>query len=530
MTFALSLPQLTPDDRPWRLDWFGEVAYPGMVKQYRHPCIKVAVSPLLDSLDGFGASTEFKTDISQQHNVWVPLGCLPILRIGDIWQNGAFAKSPWYSLHSFDLKITPETTTVVKAGLALEDSYILPFSEHPWHRHHTRSYCLVVKESNEVSVIIPGAELIRFYFGSSSKLLHRLGTQPLREESLWREKHYDPKRGHLHLKLADGLSGASASDIGRIAQDQHAWRAASSIYGHCLRAASMGEATYLYMSFPFQGLTTIVVQGMWLPFAGNSSRNFLAFHLQHCSHPFPFKSLTYEAGDRTVQKRSLGSDCASKEAASPRRSQSKKSVAILSASDPGSAKGTRRINFDHAYRFSDLKGKSIWREQVVAVPATGAVRKSTDGSLEQVAFGEPEGSGKARAVDTCLGESHASTTTDTRDLPHFVKAGIAILMSQQNGKNKKLQPRPFLTFGRAECVFALPVVVDEDGVVDAITLYTEPDGTHRQRRACFIGMFEVENEVEKFAIVEGAQVRTAPSLHRVSRLDVIELLNQEIES
>ncbi|MCG2575870.1 hypothetical protein LZ012_02540 [Dechloromonas sp. XY25] len=529
MTFTFSLPQLTPDERPWRLDWFGELAYPGMVKQYRHPYIKVAVSPLLGSLDDFGASAEFRTDISQQRDVWVPLGCLPMLRIGDIWQQGAFAKSPPYSLNSFGLKIFPETTTVVKAGLSVEESYLLPFAEHPWHRHHTQSYCLEVKATDDISVIIPGVELIRFYFGSSSKLLHRLVTQPLREEALWREKYYDFDRRHLHLKLADGLSGTSASDIGRIAQEPYAWRAASYIYGHCLRAASMGEVVYPYTYFPFQGLTTIVSHGMWLPVSGSSRCNFLVFRLQHCSHRFPFESLTYEVSDRTLKKRGLGMEGPLKETSAAKRFQSKKSGAMLSSTDPGSAKTPRRIPFDQAYRFSDLKGKSIWREQIVASTVAGVMRVHADGSLEQLAFGEPDGSGKAGAVDACVNGSSPLSIADTTDLPHFVKTGMTMLMSQRRDRGNTVRAKPLLAFGRDECVFALPTIVDEDGVVDTVTLYTEPDGRHRQRRACFIGIFDAENVIERFAIVEGVQVRNPPSVHQIHKFDLIEVLSREIE-
>jgi len=39
-------PSLTPDDRVWRLDWFGECAYPGSVRHYAQPSIKVVPSPL----------------------------------------------------------------------------------------------------------------------------------------------------------------------------------------------------------------------------------------------------------------------------------------------------------------------------------------------------------------------------------------------------------------------------------------------------------------------------------------------------
>lgn len=144
MTDAPHCPQLAPDSRPWRIDWFGEVAYPGSVKQYRQPCIRVAISPLLDPPESLSFANTFRTDIQFQRNVWMSIGCLPMLRIGDIWQDGRRVDAPMYSQTIFDLKIGPSTTEWVKAGSAVDGNHLLPFEKHPWHRQHTQTYLLAV--------------------------------------------------------------------------------------------------------------------------------------------------------------------------------------------------------------------------------------------------------------------------------------------------------------------------------------------------------------------------------------------------
>lgn len=45
------LPHVTPDDRFWRVDWFGESAYTASVHRYTQPSIKVVLSPLRGGLN-----------------------------------------------------------------------------------------------------------------------------------------------------------------------------------------------------------------------------------------------------------------------------------------------------------------------------------------------------------------------------------------------------------------------------------------------------------------------------------------------
>lgn len=78
---------------------------------------------------------------------------------------------PKYQHGTFiNLDINPRTTSFIKAGLPLDDAYLIPLAEHPWHRKATQSYCLCVELPQEKRLLIPCLELIRFYFGSPSRL------------------------------------------------------------------------------------------------------------------------------------------------------------------------------------------------------------------------------------------------------------------------------------------------------------------------------------------------------------------------
>ena len=300
MNAVPNLPNLTPDDRIWRVDWFGDCGYPGSVRRYAQPSVKVVLSALrCDPSDQLALLTPEATDHQHSHETWVPVSALPIVAIGDLWQSGQRIASPEYQKESFNkLRITPETASFVKAGLALDDRFLVPLNRHPWHRLHTQSYCVSISLPGQRRLLVPCMEIIRFYFGSSSNLLQRLFTNPLTQSTLWASKRFDPVSQHLHLVLANRLSGVSASDIGRIAERSLAWRSAAGIHASCQRASVQRHPVYPYTGFPFEGQTDLMVSGILLPFGDIENSTFLVYKLISCSHPFPFKSLSYEASDR----------------------------------------------------------------------------------------------------------------------------------------------------------------------------------------------------------------------------------------
>ena len=66
------LSNLTPDNRVWRLDWFGDCGYPGSIRRYAQPSIKVALSPLrCDSSDHAALILPDCTDHQHSHETWV---------------------------------------------------------------------------------------------------------------------------------------------------------------------------------------------------------------------------------------------------------------------------------------------------------------------------------------------------------------------------------------------------------------------------------------------------------------------------
>jgi hypothetical protein len=504
-----SLPSLTPDDRYWRVDWFGECAYPGGVRRYAQPSIRVALSPLrCDPNDHAALLSPDCTDHHHQIEVWPPVATLPLLAIGDIWHEGRHVASPDYQVERFKgLRITPDTSAFVKAGLALEGHFLLPLGHHPWHRNHTQSYCVAVTLNDGRHLLVPCVELIRFYFGSSSNLIQRLLTGPLRSEKLWTSKRFNPENRHLHLVLASGLSGASAADIGRIAESRLAWRAAAGIYASCQKATAQRHPAYPYTGFPFEGTTDLEASGTWLPFGDQAEATFLVYRLRSCTFPFPFHSMSYEASDRKARRDRNGGE----NAAASRSARKKAEVAgPATDGDPGTNRAQRRGFFRDRRQFPDLARKQVWREKIEAMPKADVFLRHVDGSLEQVAFGEGDAYADSAGVDACEAPVDSFESGKAAQLPRFVNVALEAIAAAPDfplGAQLVLA-RPT---GKQDAVFSLPMVVGEDGEIADRLLYSEPDGRVRQRRACFVEVRQATAAYRSLLIVEG-QTKTAPAV------------------
>lgn len=506
------IPHLTPDDRPWRIDWLGHLQYLGEVRRYRQPYISVAISPVSD--DG-------QSNTDEQRGVWVQLGALPMLSVGDIWLAGNRADPAEQELVTFqELQISRSSTKLVKAGVEIDGAFLLPFTAHPWHRAHTHSYCVTHRLNDTQQLIIPCMELIRFYFGSSSSLLHTLFTHPFDEKRLWTNKHYDPETRHLHIGLAGWLPSASAPDVARIAMSATARKAATQIYASCAKATSSKQPAYPSTFFPFEGKTTLQVTGIWLPNEHGSCGQLVVSSLRSCSHQFPFGSLTYEIGEKVQAKKDKQTEGKQK----PIATYDKPQKQALCDEDPGSAKRVSRFNGERKVRFPDLAKKRVWLEKIEAQdgPEIIMMPNSTSGT-EAIAFGLPDGSGNARAIDATDGYSPADGVS--AELPRFAKLGIEHFIKTL-GPDEQYEYRPLIKAGQTSVAFLLPLLVDSDGVIDERLRFTEPNGTHRQRMACYFWLYQQDRLKKAVAIVEGKSVRDYPAALELPRLDIVSLLNK----
>ncbi len=295
------------DQSDWRIDWFGEIAFPDRSIRRKQPSVLVHLSKVTDdrfATDPLVLLSPLCTGPAKlQKRVWISVGTVVLIRIGDIWRNGQLVHRPDYELEQFSkVQINKTSTAIVKAGLNLNESgFLLPMGEHPWHMQCTQSYCLMVQLPQGCRMIIPCMELVRFYFGSSSTLLTKLFLPPLIRESLFTSAFIDPGSRMLRIDLADKIPGTSAADIGRCSMDLIAAHAAKVVGNSCLRASIVGDPIYPLAFFPFEGMTSLIASGRWLSYGGVPKSTFLVYNLRSCSHPFPFRSLQYTT--RGIQPR-----------------------------------------------------------------------------------------------------------------------------------------------------------------------------------------------------------------------------------
>ncbi len=488
-----AIKDLCKDDRIWRLDWLGDCGYPTTVRRYGQPSVKVVFSPLVcDKDDQAALLLPSATDHHHQKEVWLAISALPILTFGSLWQNGLKIAEPDYQLEAFrDLQINPETTSFIKAGKDIDESFVLPLGNHPWHRLHTHAYCLMVSLPNGKRLIIPCIELIRFYFGSSGNFIQRLFTEPLGANTLWTSKTYDPYVQHLHLVLAERISGVSASDIGRIAGSQFAWRSAAGIYSSCMKASIQNALIYPYTGFPFEGKTDLGVSGVWLPFGEKESDTFLVYRINTCTHPFPFKRLTYDLADSQVRVGNGG--IGRPKAGGASRSGSDR-VEVVNT-EPGNNKAQRNATFNSKIKFPDLTKKPVWRIKAEAIESADVFLKKIDGTLEQIAFGESGYATDHAGLD--LRQSSPGQKEDDEPLPQFVIDGLKMLAEDPQYGAVGCELKVVCLPGKRSPIFNLPYIVNEDGEIEEGSMFVKEDGGVRQRRGCW-----VTNGQRKYLLIE----------------------------
>ena len=475
-----AIADLSKDDRIWRLDWLGDCGYPMVIRRYGQPSIKAVFSSLVcDKDDQAALSLPSATDHHHQKEVWLAISALPILSVGSLWQKGLKIAEPEYRIEAFhDLQINPETTSFIKAGKDLDGSFVLPLGSHPWHRLHTHAYCVMVSLPGAKRLVIPCIELIRFYFGSSGNFIQRLFTEPLGANTLWSSKTFDAKTQSLHLVLANRLSGVSASDIGRIAGSQFAWRSAVGIYSSCMKASTQNLPIYPYTGFPFEGKTDLGASGVWLPFGDKESNTFLAYQINTCTHPFPFKKLTYDLANSRVRVGN-GGDGKSKTSGAARGGSDKAEVVNT---EPGSNRAQRNAAFNSKIKFPDLTKKPVWRLKAEAMESAEVFLRKADGTLEQIAFGESGYATDHAGLD--LQQYTPWQENKDEPLPQFVIDGLKMLAEDSQYGVVGCELKVVYPPGKRSPVFNLPYIVNEDGEIEERSMFMKEDGGVRQRRGC----------------------------------------------
>ncbi len=403
-----SISAFPKDGKSWRIDWFGELAFPNRSIRRTQPSLLIHLSLVLDTRFSQDPTVLLASDSTSpakfQRKVWISAGTLPLLRIGDIWRDGKLEASPDYQLETFaDLRIEDSTISLVKAGLNLdEQGFLLPLAEHPWHMQCTHSYCVLADLPDKRRLIIPCVELIRFYFGSSSSLITKLFLPPLARRSLYSNAQFDKIKGHLTLELAEKISGASAADLGRLHLDPVAWRAALHVGTSALKASLASQHVFPQAFFPFEGATTLIAAGKWLSLGDAADVTFIVYNLRSCTHPFPFRSMRYRIPDGQGEPAASKSETNAGKNAQTRMAARDSTSQSIVEQDASNRLSSRTKTVRAEPRFPDLIKKHVWKNKTLRTTDAGVARGGTGAPVERASIGMTGSEQRIRPVDLAV--------------------------------------------------------------------------------------------------------------------------------
>ncbi|MER0500634.1 hypothetical protein ABR855_21715 [Aeromonas hydrophila] len=486
MTLPFNIKKLHHLEGIWRVDWLGNISYPDLSKRQSQPSIAVQFS------QSQGTSGEIK-----KREEWLPIGLLPFLKVGDLWQHGQpTGENTAPSKETFtQLAINRNSTQFYKAGgkpdlkthgLLGSIHYWLPLDQHPWHLEHTHANCVVITVSHELQILVPCMELIRFYFGSSSSLLSTLFRPMLSRTGLVKQ-YIKRSDDSVFLRLAEGISGASAADIARMLYSPAAWRAATQIGQSALQCSSMGEQIYPKCGFPFEGTTNLSVAGQWLIRDGSKRRTFVVYEILSCSHEFPFKSIRYLTTGNSSKFRL--SDVANRKDAQKSKRNDDNTI-LLTDSDPDEKRQTKYVQFISASsRFPDLETKTIFRNPSFSIPKDLPYSTAPPGAFSVGATGQGKGITPVE-IESGVTSQHF----DIQELPEFFQAGLSTL---QNALCFTLMTPYSLA------AYAFPIPVIHDPQMNPYATCFIQNGSEKPRRR-MMGCVQVEytDRVEGTLILE----------------------------
>lgn len=281
------------DGRPWRVDWFGSVHLNSKI--HDEPTIEVIISPFIGDRNNPSALRAVVSN--EQNTIRVGVGQLPIIYIGSIWQN----QMP-LPLHDFrydqktfqQISISPETTQFIKSDYK-ENGIFRPDMYRVGPKTGNNARCLCVNYQNDpFGIIIPVAEIIRFYYAQSSAFARILFNGEFCETSevLYNgQESFLDEDGFAAIKLRMIFSDNDAWVAARIAFSEIANKNAKRIHETLLLNSRNEHMALPEVGMPFIGITTLKAHTKRIQSLDGRWR-YLVLWLNSCSAPFPFERLT----------------------------------------------------------------------------------------------------------------------------------------------------------------------------------------------------------------------------------------------
>ncbi|MBV1775074.1 hypothetical protein KSF73_05025 [Burkholderiaceae bacterium DAT-1] len=284
-----------PDDgRIWRVDWFGGVERNSQVPS--EPKIQLIISPVVDGVADYAATSAVIHE--ERRSISIGVGQLPLVTIGSLWRSRHCLVENAGKTKTFDnLGISTETVRLIKSDALVDGDSIIRKKYHQIGAGLATNCLAIEWQGDPYGIIIPVAEIIRFYYATSTDLAKAIFAGDFRHELDTivnpAECGYIEQEKRCILKLRKEFADADAWIIGRVLNSPEAFNGAALVHDSMIKQAVQSKPRlYPEVAFPFSGETNLRVRMKAMKTPDEKRWRFIVFALEHCSGPFPFSAIT----------------------------------------------------------------------------------------------------------------------------------------------------------------------------------------------------------------------------------------------
>lgn len=289
------IPQIKefPDDgRIWRIDWVGNVELNPAIPS--EPRLEVSMVPLRDGIGDKYDSTSSAIN-SERREIYIGVGQLPVLMIGSLWKQGrCLQERAGKEVEFNELTINSLTTQVIPAHKVDEGQPLIPRQYYMMGKGYSNPLLAVEWKGDPFGILVPMAELLRYYYATSTDLALALFTGAFRHEphEIINLDHsgFVSAEHRCVLHLRQHICNDDGWVIGRILNAPEAFRGATMLHDQLMKDSLNRKTSHIETCFPFSGDTNLRAytkrinsQGKW---------RYLVLSLSHCTGAFPFDELT----------------------------------------------------------------------------------------------------------------------------------------------------------------------------------------------------------------------------------------------
>lgn len=460
------------DPRPMRLHWIGPIV---PKKANAGPMVRALFVPLRSgSRKASELSTWSNYAWKDARIVDREAGLLPILVPGSLWVGGVREEDPLYEEITVDVRVPHEAKQLYgPRELTPRNNHVIPRNAYPIDSRVGLSRVLLLRATGAARVlVIPCAEIFRFYYAPTTKLANSLldGTWITRKRRVvGRKSTMNYETGEAYLEVGKYHDYVERIEIARMFFGSVGRRESENIIPQAILHGTDDHQFPLVIRPPFEGDTTLTVRGLRYTVGGVPA--FLVFSIESCTHPMPWKKLWFNRNNPGSQGRSSEGVTGTAYAGTFRRTtsiESGESMKVVQGAQPGST--------DVALEIDGGLDLSRYKSQLADEFAPrGPIEKSGASIYSDAALGSAKFAMGAGVPGSAF-RATAITSGDDRGVPHKLSAFRAAVVLLPT-----LDPR--VVFIHEDIFDLVKAWMPDDETVEAAWAYLDSYDRQLPRRA-----------------------------------------------